>query len=49
MKESYSFLNEIHQKRPKLLTVEKKHLTLVVPVLGKLSLQTKTKLHAALK
>ena len=36
-------------KKPEVLTVEKKTLTLVLPFLGNLSLQTKTKLQNVLK
>ena len=39
----------VYLKRPKVLTVEKKTLTLVLPFLGKLFLQIRTKLQKILK
>ena len=44
-----TFLDRLYLKRPKVLTAEKKTLTLVLPFLGKLSLQTRTKLQKVLK
>ena len=43
------FLDQLFIKKPQVLTVEKKTLTLVLPFLGNLSLQTKTKLQNVLK
>ena len=43
------FLDKMFLKRPEVLTVEKKVITLVIPFLGDLSLEIKTKLHKALK
>ena len=44
-----TFLDRLYFKRPQVLTAEKKTLTLVLPFLGKLSLQTKTRLQKVLK
>ena len=44
-----TFLDQLYLKRPQVLTAEKKTLTLVLPFLGKLSLQTRTKLQKVLK
>ena len=44
-----TFLDQLHLERPEVLTAEKKTLTLVLPFLGKLSLQTRTKLQKVLK
>ena len=44
-----TFLDRLYLKRPQVLTAEKKTLTLVLPFLGKLSLQTRTKLQKVLK
>ena len=44
-----TFLDWLYLKRPQVLTDEKKTLTLVPPFLGKLSLQTRTKLQKVLK
>ena len=44
-----TFLDQLFIKKPQVLTVEKKTLTLVLPFLGNLSLQTKTKLQNVLK
>ena len=38
------FLNKIHILKEKVATVEKKHLQLVLPYLGTMSLKTRTKL-----
>ena len=43
-----TFLNKMYLKGSQILIVEKEHLSLVRPFLGKLSLQTRTKLHKAL-
>ena len=43
------FLNNIHFVKENIPTVEKKHLLLVLPCLGIISLQTGTKLQQALK
>ena len=43
------FLDWLYLKRPQVLTAEKKTLTLVLPFLGKLSLQTRTKPQKVLK
>ena len=44
-----TLLDQLFIKKPQVLTVEKKTLTLVLPFLGNLSLQTKTKLQNILK
>ena len=44
-----TFLNQLFIKKPQVLNVEKKTLTLVPPFLGNLPLQTKTKLQNVLK
>ena len=44
-----TFLDQLFIKKPQVLTVEKKTLTLVLPFLGNLSLQTKTILQNVLK
>ena len=44
-----TFLDQLYINRPLIPTVEKKTLTLVLPFLGDLSLQTKTKIQKALK
>ena len=44
-----TFLDQLFIKKPHVLTVEKKTLTLVLPFLRNLSLQTKTKLQNVLK
>ena len=44
-----TFLDRVYLKRLQVLTAEKKTLTLVLPFLGELSLQTKTKLQKVLK
>ena len=44
-----TFFDWVHLKRPQVLTVEKKTLTLVLPFLWKLFLQIKTKLQKILK
>ena len=44
-----TFLDRVYLKQPQILTAEKKILTLALPFLGKLSLQTRTKLHKVLK
>ena len=44
-----TFLGQLFIKKPQVLNVEKKTLTLVLPFLGNLSLQTKTKLQNVLK
>ena len=44
-----TFLDQLFIKKPQVLTVEKRTLTLVLPFLGNLSLQTKTKLQNLLK
>ena len=44
-----TLLDQLFIKKPQVLTVEKKTLTLVLPFLGNLSLQTKTKLQNLLK
>ena len=44
-----TFLDQLFIKKPQVLTVEKKTLTLVLPFPGNLSLQTKTKLQNVLK
>ena len=44
-----TLLDQLFIKKPQVLTVEKKTLTLVLPFLGNLSLQTKTKLQNVLK
>ena len=43
------FLNNIHLVKEKVSTVEKKCLRQVLPYLGIMSLQTRTKLQQALK
>ena len=43
------FLNNVHLVKENLPTVEKKRLLLVLPYLGIISLQTRTKLQQALK
>ena len=43
------FLNNVHLVKENVPTVEKKHLLLVLPYLGIISLQTRTKLKQALK
>ena len=43
------FLDNIHLVKEKVPTVERKHLHLVLPYLGVISLQTRTKLQQALK
>ena len=43
------FLNNVHLVKENVPTVEKKRLLLVLPYLGKISLQTRTKLQQALK
>ena len=43
------FLNNVHLVKEKIPTVEKKRLLLVLPYLGIISLQTRTKLQQALK
>ena len=43
------FLNNVHLVKENVLTVEKKRLLLVLPYLGIISLQTRTKLQQALK
>ena len=43
------FLNRIHILKEKVLTVEKKPLRLVLPYLGTISLETKTKLQIFIK
>ena len=43
------FLDNIHLVKEKVPTVERKHLLLVLPYLGVISLQTRTKLQQALK
>ena len=43
------FLNNVHLVKENVPTVEKKHLLLVLPYLGLISLQTRTKLQQALK
>ena len=42
-------LNKIHVPKEKVPTVEKKPLRLVVPYLGTMSLQTRTKLQNSIK
>ena len=42
-------MDRVYLKQPQILTAEKKILTLALPFLGKLSLQTRTKLHKVLK
>ena len=44
-----TFLERLYLKRPQVLTAEKKTLTLVLPFLGELSLQTRTKLQKVFK
>ena len=44
-----TFLDQLYFESPQLLTDGKKTLTLVLPFLGELSLQTKTKLQKVLK
>ena len=44
-----TFLDRLYLKRPQVLTAEKKTLTLVLPFLGELFLQTRTKLQKVLK
>ena len=44
-----TFSNHLYLKRPQVLTAEKKRLTLVIPFLGELSFQTRTKLQKVLK
>ena len=44
-----TFLDKLFINRPKLATAEKKVLTLVLPYLGDISLQTRTKIQKALK
>ena len=44
-----TFLDQLYLKRPQVLIAEKKTLTLVLTFLGKLSLQTRTKLQKVLK
>ena len=44
-----TFLDQLYLKRPQVLIAEKKTLTLVLNFLGKLSLQTRTKLQKVLK
>ena len=43
------FLDNIHLVKQKVSTVERKHLLLVLPYLGVISLQTRTKLQQAIK
>ena len=42
-------MNDVHVVKKTTLTVEKKHLVLVLPYLGSISLQTRTKLKKSLK
>ena len=44
-----NILDRLYLKRPQVLTAEKKTLTLVLPFLGELPLQTTTKLQKVLK
>ena len=44
-----AFLDQLYLKRPQVLTVEKKTLTLVLSFVGELSLQTRTKLQKVLE
>ena len=44
-----TFLDQLYLKQLQVLTAEKKTLTLVLPFLGKLSLQTSTKIQKVLK
>ena len=44
-----TFLDKVYLKRPEVATVEKKTLTFVLPFLGDLSLQTRTKLQKVFK
>ena len=44
-----TFLDRVYLKRLQVLTAEKKTLTLVLPFLGELSLQTRTKIQKVLK
>ena len=44
-----TFLDQLYLKQLQVLTAEKKTLTLVLPFLGKLSLQTRTKIQKVLK
>ena len=44
-----AFLGQLHLKKPEVATVEKRTLTLVLPFLGELSLQTRTKIEKVLK
>ena len=44
-----TFLNKIYLKGRQVLTLEKEHLTLALPFLPELSLQTRIKLDKALK
>ena len=44
-----TYLDQLFIKKPKVLSVEKKSLTVVLPFFGNLSLQTKTKLQNVLK
>ena len=44
-----TFVDKLFIKRPQLITVEKKTLFLSLPYLGKISLQTRTKLRKSLK
>ena len=42
-------MNDVHVVKKTTLTVEKKHLVLVLPYVGSISLQTRTKLKKSLK
>ena len=42
-------LNKIYLKRPPIFAVEKEHLTLVLPFLGEMFVQNRTKVHKTLK
>ena len=44
-----TFLDQLYLKRPQVLTAEKKSLRLVLPFLGELSLQTRTKIQKSIK
>ena len=44
-----TFLDRLHIARPKLITAEKKPLLLVIPFLGSISLQLRTKIRNAMK
>ena len=44
-----TFLDRLYLKRPQVITAEKKTLTLILPFLGELSLQTRTKFRKVLK